>query len=128
MNRVFIGIILGVLLSGPVSAAGSRYFAPMTQSPSIVAGVVDKDGTIRAGHGFTVTHPAFGEYVITFDNVLQGCASMVVNQTGGTRSDEAFIATVSQPFCRNRFNVRMWSPGSVARGDKSFHFVVVQAV
>lgn len=82
-----------------------------------------------AGSGFTVAHPAQGEYDITFDNgVLPGCASMVANQTGASRSRQAFIAAVSQPRCRNTFHVKMWVPNSDARGDRSFHFVAVQVL
>lgn len=125
MNRAFIGIVLGVLLSGPVSAA--RMFEPMTQGPKVVAGVIDKDGNIIAGSGFTVRHHGLGQYEVRFrTGVMTGCGAMTI--TDSTQQFEPTVATVGQPNRGALFHVSLWLPGEHVREDHAFQFVATQAL
>ena len=63
--------------TGPTGPAGSGGGASMK-------GVVNGDGTISSGTGYTVTHVATGEYNITFTSPLSSAPTLTVTPEGNT--------------------------------------------
>jgi hypothetical protein len=98
-----------------------RFQDGATWSPWIlhqpVAGVVNTNGTILAGHGFTVTHPQTGLYQVTL-NPASVYGYPVVALTPTASSTVACAQIVSGAV----FNVFMTTPSAYV--DSGFSFVV----
>ncbi|MGA9419725.1 MAG: hypothetical protein WBV40_11285 [Candidatus Cybelea sp.] len=71
-----LGLVIG--LGGYASATTIHHTTGY--STTSASGVVDRDGRVLAGVGFTVSHSQRGEYVLTFEPHYFGvnCAALVV--------------------------------------------------
>jgi hypothetical protein len=56
MNRLILGVAIGIALCGPAFAMNEFGVAPNAAPPTVIAGSVSYDGTRVRGSGFSVKH------------------------------------------------------------------------
>jgi hypothetical protein len=121
MNRLLLGLAFVIAASGPVAAAGFRYFEQAGLTPRMVGGTVGANGTVIAGSGFTVAHPYPGWYELRFLNgSVRGCVAVTVTPY----SSHFFMATATQQgACGRKVLIVIGNNGAE---DVGFQFVAVE--
>jgi len=104
--------------SGPSGASGAS--GPPGASALQVVGRVVFNGTINAGTGFAVTHPATGEYDLTFTPPFTGCLVnlQVTPISTPATSFTALAGCVAKIFIRD--------PVTLMPDDENFQFLATQ--
>lgn len=91
----------------------------------ILRGVVNSDGTIAQGTGFTVTKGSTGVYTITFTTAYSAAPIALVGSASGT----AFLELVTTTTTTLVVNLYTWPTASAdaALGNAKFNFIVIPA-
>ncbi len=110
-------VAIGTFGAGSPIAAG-----PLPYS----AGIVAKDGTIRAGHFFTVVHTGTGQYTITYNSAMFGSIpAMTVTAFGGPVAIPVVYAEKTQNHMTQFFVVISSTTGTPTYVDSAFQFTIV---
>lgn len=111
--------IASVNQNGSVKCAGTR----------LIAGIVNVDGTISSGSGFTVLHPSTGEYVISFPaGTWNADTSPAITVTPVAFFNVFAVATIS-PASDGGATITIDESGSAGLAtpsDGSFTFIAAQ--
>jgi hypothetical protein len=117
-------VVHGDVLLGP----SSQYRAPGgVENLRIIRGVVSQTGGIIVGSGFTVSHPAIGQYTITFTTPFVGPPAVTATADNGGVIDQYTIvstAGVTGSFANFRTFGGHVTTGPVA-GSEAFHFIAI---
>ena len=130
MNRIILGLIavglIGCNSQGIPSGGGSagpqdqtRVAALANVPPNIIVGIVNADGTVARGTGFSSRRLARGRYRL-FAHHFGGCAAIFVTPT----QNIAAFASGRQLGCTPRFNVLFAVFGS--RSESGFQFMIIR--
>jgi hypothetical protein len=124
MNR-FAFLILGLIVGLGGSASASIVHRNTGYIAASASGIINRNGTIVSGQGFTVDHPERGKYVIKFsENYFShvNCAALVLE--GVYRALFSHVI----PHCGEpvvSFDVRLQAAESAIPDDRTFSFVAV---
>jgi hypothetical protein len=93
MNRLMMLAACAVLATTGIASAATHYSNPSygvvqpDKASKVVAGIVNQNGGIVYGSGFSVSHPETGEYVITINSgVFKTCPVVNVTPAGTNTS------------------------------------------
>jgi len=115
---------LAFALCGPASAATNWNAAKPDANTKAHAGIINTNGSVIAGTGFTVTHNATGMYTIVFpNNTFKACPAVNVTPAGGNGGIP--IANVYGYGCSNGGATIVITINSIetsASQDNAFHF------
>jgi hypothetical protein len=112
--------------TGPAGPVGPQ--GPPGQGASLFA-VVNADGTLFAGNGaVSVVHSVVGEYVVTFDTNVDGCAAVAAPGSHKTTGQPAIPVGIANS-ATNGSSVTVLTrvvnpPGVFEPSDRSFHLIV----
>src|ERR1700722_20302836 len=126
MNRLALPIMVLVVMVRPVSAQTSYRVAPDFRIPRVIGGVVNSDGTVALGEGFTTSIAVLGEYeVAVLRRLVTGAPVMTVTPVGS--QDNVATGEINQSSCSNVFYIYFYLPGGTLLVDNTFQFVAVGA-
>ncbi|HLY01978.1 MAG TPA: hypothetical protein VKR56_05710 [Candidatus Cybelea sp.] len=94
MNRLMMLAACAVLATTGIASATTRYYntpaygvAQPDKTTKVLGGIVNQNGGIVYGSGFSVSHPSTGEYVITINNgVFKTCPVVNITPAGTNTS------------------------------------------
>lgn len=116
--------VRGDIRLGPVG----QYRAPAgEENLRIIRGVVSQTGSIIVGSGFTVSHPAIGQFTITFSTAFAGPPAVTATaDNGGVITQYAIVSTagVTSSWANFRVFGGDVTAGPVA-GSLPFHFIAI---
>jgi hypothetical protein len=126
MNRVFVLMVaLFAVLGVTGYAQGIRGFQPAAfPNPSVIAGVVNRDGEIVRGSHFAVHRVSVGKYRIRFDehDFAGACPALVVTNLSNYVNPPTNEVFERVP-CRI-YEVYFWEANaSATRVDEDFNFI-----
>lgn len=126
MNRYLVLAIVLAILGPACSPATSAVYAATNNGPRVAAGVINAEGHIVHGAGFSASRVGKGEYVITFTQGYfpGGCAAMVLT-LAGTASQRP-IGVVKQHSCDDVFYIVFFDQISSSKADTAFQFVAAE--
>jgi hypothetical protein len=95
-----------------------------------VAGIVNADGTINTGTGFSVSHDGVGQYTLDVPaGKFKKCPAILLTAWGYT-SEFPIIEDYDYITCGNlaevKMQIRVWGRKDGAAQDNAFHFVMIQ--
>ena len=90
-----------------------------------VWGVVNKDGSIGAGNGFSITHQGNGEYIISFSPAFSGMPAITGSQVNYGDQGQNTRDNVVFPFVNNGSATALTGDGGGSRTDRSFSFIAI---
>jgi hypothetical protein len=112
--------VRGDIALGP---SGQFRAAAGEENLRIIRGVVDANGGIIVGSGFTVSHPSLGKYTITFDTPFAGLPSITA-----TVQRQKFVTAFSDGVFKTHANLELLFPvthNSATKDDSAFHFIAI---
>lgn len=117
-----------------VTAACLAIGASLVASPALavkpVAGIVNADGTINTGTGFSVSHDGLGQYTLDVPaGHFKRCPAILLTAWGYT-SEFPILEDYDYVTCGNlgevKMQIRVWGRKDGAAQDNAFHFVMIQ--
>lgn len=127
-NAGSVARVLAVLAGGddPDFQSGMPFAGILSATGGIsvtggLTGIVNANGTIAAGSGFTVNHTGTGVYVITFTNPFTTTPVVLVTPIVAVGNAEAFVTAVSP----NSVTIEIFGGAGV---DEPFNFIAQPVV
>jgi hypothetical protein len=128
-------VVLAMLLIGALSIIFWRNslspepdsHASQPQAARVIGGEVSAGGAVVLGRGYSLQHPATGEYRIVFEPSLfpDGCPVLSVTPLSQGNLIAPEIGQTAR--CSRTFYVHLSSPGTNRRLDRAFQFIAVEA-
>jgi hypothetical protein len=126
------GLVLAA--TAPAMAGNFYHQSPFQQmglqpaaKSSASGGIVESNGKIAYGSGFSVSHPATGEYEISYTGGFKKCPVISV-LPAGTQSSEP-IANLYGYNCASggvQFTVLIFGSTTGSPEDSAFHFIAIE--
>ncbi|MDJ0903195.1 MAG: hypothetical protein QNJ55_30795 [Xenococcus sp. MO_188.B8] len=88
-------------------------------------GVVNSDGTVNSGGGFSINHQGDGEYIISFSTAFSGIPAIVGNQVLFGRPNQNPLDGLVFPFLDSGSATVLTSNANGAKVDRSFAFIAI---
>jgi hypothetical protein len=95
-----------------------------------IAGIVNADGSINTGSGFSVSHDGTGKYTLDVPaGYFKRCPAILATPWGYT-SEFPIVDDYDYIICGNlqevRMQIRVWGRKTGAAQDNSFQFLMIQ--
>ncbi len=90
-----------------------------------VWGVVNKDGSIGNGKGFSITHQGGGEYIISFSPSFSGMPAISGSQVNYGSQNEDTRDGVVFPFLNAGSATALTGDSGGSKTDRSFAFIAI---
>lgn len=125
------GTVGGTMTANNVRMGSSgQYHAPAgEENLRIVRGIINGDGTIQAGSGFTVTVSMTNKYTVTFTTPFPSPPTVTATARVAVLVNEARIATLdtfSFPLQSSaKFDISIYRDTGVPAGASEIHFIAV---
>ncbi|MFY9720283.1 MAG: hypothetical protein WAK16_11655 [Candidatus Cybelea sp.] len=142
LTRILIALTASLVIATPGLASATLVTSPARlmqpaptfvqpdrhKKPAIKAGIVNSDGSIGAGTGYSVSHDGTGEYTLDVPGGFKNCPAVLVTPSG--INGHAPIANdYNYTACGGggevKIQIRVYSRTSGALQDNSFHFVMI---
>jgi hypothetical protein len=116
--------VRGEIRLGP---SGQYRAAAGEESLRMIRGVINSDGGIIAGSGFTVSHPEIGHYTITFSTPFSGLPSVTaMTHFLGLEATQATVAVEEGTTASyTKINITRYVSSGDGSVDRIFHFIAV---
>jgi hypothetical protein len=126
-----LGVMLGLVVAGLGVGLSSQAGSAVGRTTLRAGGIVNTDGSIIAGKGFTVRHPSTGIYTVTYPaGTFPGAKHPVITVTPGTASGVIALPSISAVSSSggglSATIVLSASTGSLTVADEDFGFMILE--
>jgi hypothetical protein len=110
---------------GDIRLGPSGQFRALAGSENlrVIQGVIDFDGGVISGQGFTVAHPGTGQYNVSFNSSFFAAPAVTVTVMESVGSNTVFAMT--EPPQNNSVNIEVFQRASGTAADRVVHFIAI---
>lgn len=105
-----------------LGSSGQLFASAGAENLRIVRGLVQADGTIAQGTGFTVSHPATGDYIITFSPAFASAPTVTASTGNNERTNTASWSSIFAGTATIRVNCPSLGSGGC---NRDFSFIAI---